>query len=164
MGMLVRAFMHMCMHTQSQRTSILVCLYCYNKTPQTWCPGKKQTFIPHSSGGWRIENQGAGYLVKAHFSTGSLRFCFHKALGSYSANCTLLKGSKIYLMTICKSLQNLRGGMLLELRAVNALCAGKSFPSSWPQALISLAPVMNFSLQFYRDFFLKRAKLSADII
>lgn len=86
-----------------------------------------------------------------------LRFLFSKALGCYSANCTWLKGSKIYLMTTCKSFENLKGGMLLECRAVNALCAGESFPSSWPQALSSSALIMHFSLLFYRDFLLRQS-------
>lgn len=47
--------------------------------------------------------------------------------------------------------------MLLECSAVNALCAGESFPSSWPQALISSA-LMNFCLVFYRDLLLRREK------
>lgn len=47
--------------------------------------------------------------------------------------------------------------MLLECKAVNALCAGESFPGSPPQALISSA-LVNFCLEFYRNFLLRREK------
>ena len=47
--------------------------------------------------------------------------------------------------------------MLLEYSTVNALCAGESFPSSRPQALISSA-LMDFCLVFYRDLLLRREK------
>ena len=44
-----------------QRIFGLVCSGCYNRTPWTrWL--KQQIFISHISGGWEVQDQGAGWV------------------------------------------------------------------------------------------------------
>ena len=41
-------------------TNVLVHSGCYNKNTIDWVACKQQKFIPHSSGGWEVQDQGSG--------------------------------------------------------------------------------------------------------